>query len=149
MKLFRRHDPTFPSSRTIYKHFPQITTLWRRLHEYAIAKPDMADIAAICRETLGSDVPDERASGSDLGSVYLIRWDKHYKIGKASNLERRVREIKISLPEAAEIVHAIKTDDPDGIEAYWHRRFNDRRVRGEWFALSVSDVAAFKRRRFQ
>ena len=78
----------------------------------------------------------------------MARMGKHYKIGKTNHAGRRERELAIQLPEKASTVHTIKTDDPEGIEAYWHRRFEAKRKNGEWFELSAADVAAFRRRRF-
>ena len=72
----------------------------------------------------------------------------YFKIGRSSSFERRSRELAIQLPERAERVHVIRTDDPIGIELYWHRRFESKRKNGEWFELSSQDVKAFKRRRF-
>jgi hypothetical protein len=61
----------------------------------------------------------------------------------------RVRVLQQGLPEAARLVHVIHTDDPHGIESYWHRRFAQKRVRGEWFKLLGEDVMAFRQRKFQ
>ncbi len=73
---------------------------------------------------------------------------KYYKIGKANLAARRHRELAIQMPERLIFVHEIKTDDPFGIEAYWHNRFAEKRRNGEWFELSKDDVAVFKRRKF-
>ncbi|MCA9485070.1 MAG: GIY-YIG nuclease family protein [Nitrospina sp.] len=71
-----------------------------------------------------------------------------YKIGKTNHLGRRKYEINLSLPESIKEIHSIRTDDPSGIEAYWHNRFKEKRRKGEWFELSTDDVKMFKRRNF-
>lgn len=90
--------------------------------------------------------------GSDLvgrersyGFVYLARGHPgEFKIGRTNLVDRRLAEVGATFPVELDLIHEIKTDDPAGVEAYWHRRFADKRLRGEWFRLSSGDVAAFR-----
>lgn len=90
---------------------------------------------------------DADATNQVPGYVYLLKHGnrREYKIGRTWNAVRREGEVRIELPEKLESIHYIKTDDPVGVENYWHRRFADKRKEGEWFALTAADVRAFKR----
>lgn len=78
----------------------------------------------------------------------MLKSGRYYKVGATNSFGRREREIALQLPERATTVHVIKTDDPFGIEHYWHTRFADRRKNSEWFELTQKDVRDFKRRKF-
>ena len=82
------------------------------------------------------------------GFVYLMKSGRFYKIGKSNAAGRREYELAIQLPEKLKTLHSIRTDDPSGIEEYWHKRFAAKRKNGEWFDLEARDVTAFRRRKF-
>jgi hypothetical protein len=146
-----RTDRTFASEKT-YRRFGLKQDLAARLLAHSIAR-GYADVAAICEPVLAMKLPDrdeepKHAGEDEFGFVYLIKFGPHYKIGRTNALGRRERELAIQLPKKTNVVHSIRTDDPVGIEEYWHKRFHSRRKNGEWFALSSEDVAAFRRRKF-
>jgi len=110
-------------------------------------------VLEMCATVAGQTAKTSRApkeSEENWGYVYLMKSGRHYKVGRTVSTGRREREFQIQLPERPRLIHQIKTDDPVGIEHYWHQRFEDRRVRkeAEFFALTPQDVAAFKRRKF-
>lgn len=145
LRMYGRMHDGFPSPKSFYNHFGSKSALLENLRIWAI-KSSYVDIAAMLGTGSEAKIkPDNPREGL----VYLIKSGAHYKIGRSDELERRVKEIRISLPEAASLIHSIRTDDPAGIEAYWHRRFADRRANGEWFKLTNADIAAFKRRKYQ
>jgi uncharacterized protein involved in high-affinity Fe2+ transport len=92
--------------------------------------------------------PEEVGDDGPYGFVCLLKSGRHYKIGHTFDVGRRRYDIAIQLPEPVSEEHVIRTDDPVGIERYWHTRFADRRKSGEWFELTRADVTAFKRPKF-
>ena len=149
LRLFARQNPGFPSDTTIEKHFPRRTLLAEALRGWALLPENHAYSAIAELLPVPVSTPVELPGHQNFGHVYLIRSGEFYKIGRSSNFEKRVKSIGVSLPEKLVPEHLISTDDPPGIEAYWHRRFADRRMNGEWFKLSKADVLAFKKRKFQ
>ncbi len=154
IKLKARTEPGFPWH-TTFARFGDKQSLATRLREFSIER-GYADVAAICgaeiARSVGRDSNEQRdavvEAESEFGYVYLLKSGRYYKIGRTNAVGRRERELAIQLPDEAKVVHQIKTDDPVGIEGYWHNRFSDRRKNGEWFELTPKDVAAFKRRKF-
>lgn len=147
-----REDKAFPSRATFVKLGAKAERV-RKLLDYCAKTPGLDDVAAICRSVVADrkkEAPQEPESGTEtqLGFVYLARMGKYYKIGHTGSLGRREYELTIQLPEKLTLVHSIRTDDPNGIEGYWHKRFERQRANGEWFELSAQDVRAFKRRTF-
>lgn len=149
-QLRRASDPTFPSYKTYESNFGAKDHIVWELRQWLTKMGDPSGLLGVlpsgrpkmASTTRVKSVPAE-------GYVYLLHSGQHYKIGRSDELERRVKQISIALPESVKLAHAIRTDDPPGIEAYWHRRFADRRANGEWFKLSAADVLAFKRRKYQ
>lgn len=145
----RRKDASFPSEKS-FRRFGNKTQILAKVAEYARAR-EYSDVVLIYEATNTPETEDDedlKDEEIDFGFVYLIKSGRHFKIGRSNAFGRREREIALQLPEKANTIHVIKTDDPKGIEAYWHSRFADRRKNGEWFELSALDVKAFKRRRF-
>ena len=148
----RRHkrlaDPRFPSPTVYTRRFGDRNELIRQTRQFASTHSGYEDLISILPES-AEDADDsnvlDTAQPDGFGYVYLIQMQKWYKIGFTKDILRRRGEIRLVLPEKETLVHTIETDDPSGVEQYWHRRFSDRRTQGEWFQLSSADVAAFRK----
>jgi len=151
MSIKRRQDDTFPGRTSIRKQFRNKSQLAHAVLEFGKSKGWDSEILALFQAKISHDeIPQEGAQSKNSinGFVYLMKSGKHYKIGKTNSVDRRMYEIGLQLPEGNEPVHSIETDDPSGIEAYWHNRFSEKRTNGEWFLLNREDIAVFKKRKF-
>jgi hypothetical protein len=149
LMIYRQANPSAPTDKAVKRHFGRRAQLVAALAKRAAEDPAYADIAAMLPAVDSTPAAGRVPPKGAEGHVYLIQSGDFYKVGRSDELERRVKEIRLALPDKATLAHSIRTDDPAGIEAYWHRRFADRRANGEWFKLTLADVAAFKRRKFQ
>lgn len=151
LRLKRRNDPGFPSWNT-FARFGTKANMAKKLLGYCHGHQEFDTVVEQCKAYIHSSAstPDDDQSTANkviIGYVYLLKHGarREYKIGRTNNQLRREGEIGIELPEKIEPIHVIETDDPSGIEAYWHRRFAEKRLKNEWFALTAKDVQAFKR----
>jgi hypothetical protein len=151
MRLKTRSDPDFPASTTFSNRWSK-AELVAQLLEYCRGKDGYEEVVRLCEgytPRTQSEEQTQTAPGDvTMGYVYLVKMGRHYKIGMTNSVGRREYELNLQLPERTELIHVIATDDPLGIEEYWHKRFVAKNTNGEWFALDSVDVAAFKRRKF-
>lgn len=151
LKLKRRTAADFPSWNTFDRLGTKLE-LVRQLGEFCRRDEKFDEVVALCEDyvsSVDSDNDDEDSEHDEtIGYVYLFKSGRYHKIGKSNSAGRREYELGIQLPERIETVHVIRTDDPSGIEEYWHKRFAAKRKNGEWFALNSEDIRAFKRRKF-
>jgi Meiotically up-regulated gene 113 len=150
-KMERASDASFPNAKA-FERFGGRAEQMAALIRFATGSEAFGNIVQLMPASAAS-VTDEllgevATTGPSEGFVYLIRLGRAFKIGRTFAVPRRPREITLELPQKPDVVHVIRTDDPNGIEAYWHRRFESKRTNGEWFALDSADVKAFKRRKF-
>jgi Meiotically up-regulated gene 113 len=146
IRIEKNNDPELPDSK-VFERWPK-QEFANKVIEFCQSKRGYEDVIELCNPIVEkSNKPENFASDSNekLGEVYLFKSGRFYKIGKTYDTVRRGTELRIQLPEKMDLIHSIKTDDPSGIEAYWHRRFESKRMNGEWFDLNSADIKAFKR----
>lgn len=68
--------------------------------------------------------------------TYILKSHDLYKIGKANNVQNRLRSIKTGNPYV-ELIQTINGN----YEKYLHHKYKEKRIIGEWFSLSTADLA--------
>lgn len=94
-----------------------------------------------------TDMPPITKVRQRAGFVYLLKAVYEpglYKIGHSKNLNDRLDLFKVKLPFIVEFEHTIPTEDRYALETELHHRFAEKRLDGEFFRLSQSDVQYIK-----
>ena len=157
MRLERKGNRHFPNDKAISNRGNR-SVIVKKLIDFCKTHTEYNDVGIILKskftgaEDTSKDI--EPPATIKNGYVYLIRAQAAFKIGCTRAPYRRAAEIANQSASGAELLHLISTDDPEGIEKYWHARFSEKRLNGlnkqsgEWFALTAEDVKSFKRRKF-
>lgn len=76
------------------------------------------------------------------GYVYLAYAETgQYKIGRSKSPIERIKVFKTKMPIDVTLIHTIPADNPAEAEKELHERYAGKRLGGEWFDLSGSDVS--------
>ncbi len=108
------------------EHFPEFANL-----EFGVQPP-------------ASDRTSRPSSSPTGGYVYVIRSKLGFKIGKTVNLRSRTRLFAVRLPFHTSVEHYAWFEDYTQAERSFHLRYHAKRLEGEWFDLSDSDLEAIK-----
>lgn len=74
------------------------------------------------------------------GFVYVLHSNGVYKIGHARVVDKRIEQISPALPYPVELEIALSSEDRFALERELHERYANKRLGGEWFALSNEDL---------
>ncbi|PKR77830.1 hypothetical protein CEY16_07835 [Halalkalibacillus sediminis] len=87
------------------------------------------------------------SKGLNTSYVYFIKESgmNRIKIGKAIDPEQRIKELSTGSAHNYEIVHLIKSENPYKTENLFHKYFNEKRCKGEWFDLSEKELRWIQR----
>jgi len=82
---------------------------------------------------------------NEKGYIYFIKADNGLvKIGKTINLKDRCKNIKHNNLLETELLFAIKTNNLTKVENNLHKRYENKRYKGEWFSLTKNDIETLK-----
>lgn len=79
--------------------------------------------------------------------IYIIESANLYKIGFARNLDGRINVIKTSSPHEVKLIYLIPLTseiEHKKVENALHKMFESSHIKGEWFNLSMGDIAKIR-----
>lgn len=106
-----------------------------------IIKVPILEKAFFYKDLFGTREARELKEGEKYIYLMLNKRNNHFKIGSSKNLYHREKTLQAEEPEIELIAfwHC-----PVSIERALHKRYDEKRKRGEWFDLTLKDLHALK-----
>jgi hypothetical protein len=90
---------------------------------------------------IGKFEPPRKQEAVTFGYVYLVRSGTgHCKIGSSKNVATRIRQLQCANPENLVLLHQFPSVNAKEDELGLHKKFAQKRIRNEWFALTYEDI---------
>lgn len=92
------------------------------------------------------DLPDheDKEDLGNTGYIYLIKAGQYYKIGKSKVLRSRLKSHQTSNPNKIKLVVEKLVTNYHKKEKQLLKKFNNKKVNGEWFRLNKEDILWIK-----
>lgn len=77
--------------------------------------------------------------------VYLLKTPENiYKIGVTKDVDKRIKSLQTGSADKITLVDKFLSNYPFKIESTLHRKYNDSKIKGEWYHLTKDDVNNFQ-----
>lgn len=86
----------------------------------------------------------ERQRQQEIGTIYLLRSQYGYKIGKTADFKKRTKLFSVKLPFKFDVLYHAEYANYHVIEEELHEKFKQKHINGEWFDLTYSDIEYIK-----
>jgi hypothetical protein len=103
----------------------------------------MARETGIARAVLEGTPPSQgKATGVYIFSIWEM--PGYYKIGVSKDVQRRLADYNTAMPFTVVLEYWVEYSNYRFVEKLLHKRFRNRRIKGEWFMLSDDEVTQTK-----
>jgi hypothetical protein len=76
-----------------------------------------------------------------MGRLYLLECKGLYKIGiTTQHPKKRIKNLQTGNPHTISLVYYKTCSNYLAMEKYFHKKFSDKRLVGEWFSLDAEDI---------
>lgn len=118
-----------------------IKNFYKKINNKTISKTAEKQLkkkVAIFNSKLGSTNTEESSN------IYLIDGGGWFKIGKADDIEKRIKALQTAFPHKLTCICKIKVRYPFDVEKFLHALFGQQRLEGEWFKFTDEQLRLVK-----
>ena len=92
-------------------------------------------------------IKHEENNLKDKQFIYLLQNKNLIKIGRTTDLKRRICALRISAPDAILLAYKESLNYTEE-ESYWHKYFHNKKYKREWFLLNKNDLSECRNKGF-